>query len=269
MNRNRFHPLPTLSFSLAVLLLLFTSAGSWQASAQSAPEPPPDMVYIPEGYFPMGVNSGQASDEGPQHYVYTSAYFIDKYEVSNAEYKKFIEDTGRPKPLFWDDDRFNRPNHPVVGVSWLDAMAYARWKGHRLPTEAEWEKAARGNDGRLYPWGDKWEKGFNLYFVNVYGLEDKYNHTAPVDDYPAGISPFGVFNMAGNVWEWCLDWYDPDYYRISPELNPEGPGPTKMKVLRGGSWINTIDGVRLVRRGRNLPTTKNMIYGFRTVLPIQ
>ncbi len=237
-----------------------------QAEAQK--EAPPGMVYVPAGYFQMGTAAGR-DDEKPMHFVYTPAYFIDKYEVSNAEYQKFIEATGHAKPPFWDDENFNKPDFPVVGVTWHDAMAYAKWKGGRLPTEAEWEKAARGNDGRLWPWGDKWEQGTHLYFVNVYGEEDNYPFTAPVNYYQSGVSPFGLFNTAGNVWEWCLDWYAAEYYRESPEITPEGPeGPGTMKVLRGGSWINDIDGVQVVHRARNTPDAKKEIYGFRIVRPV-
>ena len=226
------------------------------------------MVYIPEGYFQMGSSSGERKDEQPMHFVTTSAYFIDKYEVSNAEYSRFVQATKHPQPLFWQDERFNHPDHPVVGVNWYDAIAYAQWKGRRLPTEAEWEKAARGNDGRLYPWGKKWDKGFHLFFVNVFGMDDKYAHTAPVDYYQSGASPFGVFNMAGNVWEWCMDWYAPDFYRNSPEINPMGPEKSGMKVLRGGSWVNSIDSVQVILRARNSPHARNKMYGFRTVLPV-
>ena len=130
--------------------------------SQSNQTPPTGMVYIPEGYFPMGSSSGK-EDEKPLHFVYTKAFFIDKYEVSNAEYTKFIEATGHSKPTFWEDETLNLPNHPVVGVNWRDSMAYAKWKGHRLPTEAEWEKSARGNDNRLWPWGNKFDKGFFFY----------------------------------------------------------------------------------------------------------
>ena len=241
----------------------------WVSSAWAVPQTPPGMVYVPEGYFQMGQSSNEAEDQKPMHFVYTSAYFIDKHEVSNAEYKKFLDATGHVKPRYWEDERFNHPNQPVVGVSWFDAMAYSRWKGRRLPTEAEWEKAARGNDGRLYPWGEKEAKGKKLYFVNVFGMEDRYEFTAPVNYYATGASPFGALNMAGNVWEWCLDWYDKDYYRISPELDPEGPEAKQMKVLRGGSWVNDIDGVQVTQRARNLPEMQNNIYGFRTILPLR
>jgi formylglycine-generating enzyme required for sulfatase activity len=252
----------TLVLSLALLT-------AWASSAWAIPKTPPGMVYVPEGYFQMGQSSNEAEDQKPMHFVYTSAYFIDKYEVSNAEYKKFVDATGHVKPRYWEDERFNQPNQPVVGVSWFDAMAYSRWKGRRLPTEAEWEKAARGNDGRLYPWGEQWSKGKKLYFVNVYGMEDRYEFTAPVNYYATGASPFGALNMVGNVWEWCLDWYDKEYYRISPELDPEGPEAKPMKVLRGGSWVNDIDGVQVTQRARNFPETQNKIYGFRTVLPLR
>lgn len=249
--------------------LLFIFAASAGASpGSSPPAPPPEMVYIPEGYFQMGTASGK-SDEKPMHFAFTPAYFIDKYEVSNAKYMEFVQATGHSKPSFWRDDNFNQPDFPVVGISWHDAMAYAKWKGGRLPTEAEWEKAARGNDGRLWPWGNVWDKGFFLYFVNIFGDQDNYPFTAPVNYFQSGASPFGLFNTAGNVWEWCLDWYEAEYYRTSPEINPEGPkGLMKMKVLRGGSWVNDIDSVQVVHRARNFPEIKNEIYGFRTALPI-
>lgn len=262
----RTHPLPAKLCFVLGLILLFPLAGR---AAVTSPPAPEGMIYVPEGYFPMGTNSGTREDQKPLHYVYTSAYFIDRLEVSNAQYAEFMKATGHPAPAFWEDERFNRPDQPVVGVSWFDAMAYARWKGGRLPTEAEWEKAARGNDTRLYPWGGKWALGFHLFFVNVYGVEDNYPFTAPVDYYESGASPFGLLNMAGNVWEWCLDWYQKDYYRISPELDPEGPGPGKMKVVRGGSWANPLSGVQITRRGRNRPHIKNTLYGFRTVRPVR
>ncbi|MFQ5482894.1 MAG: formylglycine-generating enzyme family protein [Nitrospinaceae bacterium] len=258
----------TIIFGLTVLLtpLFLTAFPVGSGGAPSLPAPAA-MVLVPEGYFPMGGASGK-EDQKPLHYVFTSAYYIDKYEVSNREYGTFVEETGHSKPAYGEDSRFNHPDQPVVGVNWYDAMAYARWKGRRLPSEAEWEKAARGNDGRLYPWGPKWAKGFHLFFVNVFGVDDQYPFTAPVDQFATGASPFGLLNVAGNVWEWCLDWYDEGYYRVSPEFNPEGPDQGKMKVVRGGSWANKLDGVKTVRRGRNLPHVKNTIYGFRTVLPL-
>ena len=201
-----------LSCLFLTFLILYLPASTY---SQPNPTPPTGMVFIPEGYFPMGNSSGR-EDEKPLHFVYTKAFFIGKHEVSNAEYMEFIELTGHAKPTFWEDETLNLPNHPVVGVNWRDAMAYAKWKGHRLPTEAEWEKSARGNDNRLWPWGRKFDKGFFFYYVNVFGEDDNYKKTAPVNYYESGASPFGLLNMSGNVWEWCLDWYDKDYYHISP-----------------------------------------------------
>ena len=260
-------PPPSFSRCPKFLSLLFFAIFFFISSVQAQDKTPSNMVFIPEGYFQMGTSSGN-DDEKPMHFVYTSSYYIDKYEVSNKDYQAFMDATGHPAPSFWDDPRFNDLEQPVVGVSWHDAMSYAKWKNHRLPTEAEWEKAARGNDGRLWPWGRKFDKGFFFFFVNIFGQNDNYAHTAPVNYYHSGVSPFGLYNTAGNVWEWCLDWYDENYYRNSPEINPEGPqGPLKMKVLRGGSWVNSIEGVKVVKRARNYSHIKNEIYGFRTVLP--
>jgi formylglycine-generating enzyme len=263
ISRHPFH-----RFGMALILWLVSISPTLSNSAP-LPVPPPGMVYIPDGYAQVGDTSG-ADDARPMHFVSTSAFFMDKYEVSNSEYSVFVAETGHIKPRYWDDERFNQPDQPVVGVSWEDAMAYAHWKGGRLPTEAEWEKAARGDDGRPYPWGRKWDKGSVFYFLNIFGEVDQYKQTAPVDYYQSGASPYGAYNMAGNVWEWCLDWYDPNYYKTSPEINPEGPlKPLKMKVLRGGSWINSIDSVTTYHRARNYPRVKNEIYGFRTVIPIR
>ena len=263
--RNSFN----LFFLNLLFLCLFFHSLSYSIFAQTKKKVPEGMIFIPEGYFEMGSSSLGSKEEGPSHFVYTSSFYIDQFEVSNSDYKKFLLSTDHPKPKFWKDNRFNDPGKPIVGVSWFDAVAYARWLGKRLPTEAEWEKAARGNDGRAFPWGGKWDKGFFFYFVNIFGDNDNYIYTAPVDYYKSGISPFGVFNMAGNVWEWCQDWYEKNYYRYSPETNPKGPLTGREKVLRGGSWASEIKGVRVTRRARNNPSIRNEIYGFRTVLPIK
>ena len=254
---------------LSRFLFIFLLLGFFlPAYCQSNPIPPLGMVFIPEGYFPMGSSSGK-DNEKPLHFIYTKAFFIDKHEVSNAEYTKFTQATNHRKPAFWEDKTLNFSDHPVVGVNWSDAMAYAKWKGGRLPTEAEWEKSARGKDDRLWPWGQKFDKGFLFYYVNIFGEDDNYKKTAPVNHFQSGASPFGLLNMSGNVWEWCLDWYGKNFYKISPELNPQGPmSKGKYKVLRGGSYLNSIDGVQVVRRSRNHPQIRNEIYGFRTVLPL-
>ncbi len=263
-------PIPSLPVLVGIFLFSLILNFFQLSIAKAEPLAPEGMLYIPEGYFPMGDSDSKFADESPQHFVYTSPYFIDKYEVSNAQYRSFIEATGHPEPEFWEDERFNQQDHPVVGVSWYDAMAYARWKSRRLPTEAEWEKAARGRDARPYPWGDKLSKGALFYFVNIFGVADNYEFTAPTTYYETGRSPFGVYNLAGNVWEWCLDWYEKDYYKKSPEIDPKGPtDSTGMKVLRGGSWANDIENVTTSKRARNYPHQKNNMYGFRTVQPVR
>lgn len=254
-----------------LLFILFTIPVSILIpdDTHSNPETPPDMIYVPEGYFQMGSDGEGFEDEKPSHLVYTAGFFIDKYEVSNAQYEEFVKAIGHPRPRYWDDERFNKPDHPVVGVSWLDAVAYATWKNRRLPTEAEWEKTARGGDARIFPWGGKFDKGVFFFFANVFGADDGFSYTAPVNYHQGGASPYGALNMAGNVWEWCVDWYDKDYYRFGPEMNPAGPESGKARILRGGSWVNDIDGVRSTRRAHNDPDVRNDMYGFRTVLPRQ
>jgi formylglycine-generating enzyme required for sulfatase activity len=192
------------------------------------------MVLIPAGEFQMGdsFNEGD-SDERPVHTVYLDAFYIDKYEVTNAQYKKFMDATGYKAPYYWNDSTWNAPNNPVVGVSWYDSKAYADWAGERLPTEAEWEKSARGGlVGKRYPWGDNithddanyWEKGG----------KDIWSYTSPVGSFaPNG---YGLYDMAGNVWEWCADWWGSNYYATSPKSNPKGPDSGDYKVFRGGSW---------------------------------
>lgn len=216
-----------------------------------------DMVLIPRGEFVMG--SPEHSDETP-HKVVVDAYKIDKYEVSNRQYGEFMKATGHPAPAYWDDPRLNKPEQPVVGVSWFDAKAFCEWAGKRLPTEAEWERAAKGPNGdNHFPWGHTFDGSKANYGQHV-------GRTSPVDAYPDGVSGFGVYNMAGNVFEWVADWYDPDYYLHSPALNPQGPdkgfnyanqGP--VKVLRGGSWIAPETSLHTSHRFWNQP--ENNSYG--------
>ena len=208
-----------------------------------------EMIFIPGGEFLMGSPEGEGkSQEWPQHTVYVSDFYIDKYEVTNEEYAEFLNSVEKPDVANWiklDDERSGilftdniyRPkdgmeNYPAAGISWYGANIYAGWKGLRLPTEAEWEKACRGEDGRLYPWGMEWdpEKCAN-------SSEGGCRKIMPAGSFPEGASPYGVMDMAGNVWEWCSDWYDKGYYKESPCSDPSGPSEGKYKVMRGGSWF--------------------------------
>ncbi|MDD5773670.1 MAG: formylglycine-generating enzyme family protein [bacterium] len=222
--------------------------------------PPPArsaMILIPAGEFVMGYDSGN-SDENPVHKVNLSAYYIDKYEVNNREYQKFVRETDYPPPEIWNSKEykiFSKPDKPVVGVSWEDAYNYASWAGKRLPTEAEWEKACRGDSSLLYPWGDKKpDKSLGNF------CSDK---TEDVKSFPEGVSPYGVYNMLGNVWEWCNDWYDENYYKDSVYQNPSGPKITGRRVLRGGSFLCSLDILRATLRGYADPKDKTIYCGFR------
>ena len=151
--------------------------------------------------------------------MYLDAYAIDRYPVTNAQYKKFIDEKGYTPPPGWHGDQYpsGKANHPVLYVTWHDAQAYAEWAGKRLPTEAEWEKAARGTDGRLWPWGNDWREG------HCNCAENKTDDTTPVGIFPAGRSPYGVDDMAANVWEWCADWWAQIRTELVPQPNPQGP----------------------------------------------
>lgn len=194
-----------------------------------------DMVLIPAGEFQMGSNDGNM-DEKPVHTVYLDAFYMDVYEVTNTQYQKFLFTTGY-KPFYsfhhFEEDAKNAPNGPVELVTWYDVSAYAKWAGKRLPTEAEWEKAARGGlEGKRYPWGD------DAIYDNVnwqgIGGRDIWEHDAPVGSFPP--NGYGLYDMIGNVEEWCADWYAGDYYGESPRQNPLGPALGLCRVVRGGSY---------------------------------
>jgi len=155
------------------------------------------MVLVPAGEFVMGSEAGPS--ERPVRRVFLDAYYIDTYEVTNGLYGKFLQATRRHEPRYWKDARVNDPNQPVVGVTWYDAEAYCHWSGKRLPTEAEWEKAARGTDGRISPWGNQWDS------ARASTSDGGSGKLSPVGSYEAGKSPYGAYDMAGNVWEWVAD----------------------------------------------------------------
>jgi formylglycine-generating enzyme required for sulfatase activity len=234
---------------------------------QAAPTETP-MVEIPEGLFTMGLDGIQAlEDERPRHQVWLPAFFMDLHEVTTAQYAAFLAATNRATPWQWSAvDLSQHRDRPVIGVDWSDADAYCRWKGKRLPTEAEWEKSARGTDGRLYPWGNRvphkdlanFALGARFSYIQV---------LMPVQSYEQGKSPYGLYQMAGNVWEWVQDWYNTSYYEVSPEHNPQGPEQGQFKVLRGGSWSDLPKYLLTYGRFKLPPETRNSYTGFRCAKP--
>jgi eukaryotic-like serine/threonine-protein kinase len=225
------------------------------------------MMLVPVGNFSMGSDTGE-NDEKPMHTVYLDAYYVDKYEVTNKLYKACVEAGVCQPPVktssvtrasYYANSQFD--NYPVIYVDWNMANAYCEWRRARLPTEAEWEKAARGTDGRIYPWG----ANIDCPFANYSGSEKGacVGDTTPVGSYANGVSPYGVYDMVGNVWEWVNDWYSETYYQSSPTENPLGPDSGQGRVLRGGSWYSNDLDVRSASRDRYDPTSPNDNIGFR------
>ena len=223
------------------------------------------MILIPTGSFIMGSEDGNY-DESPKREVYLDAFYIDEYPVTNADYKKFIDETGYKAPYIgqvwskkydWKDRMYpeGKGKNPVVLVTWHDAVAYCEWAGKRLPTEAEWEKAARGTDGRTWPWGNVWDSD-KLACSGV-------GETMPVGQYKFGKSFYGCFDMAGNVWEWTSDWYGNLYYKEAASRNPQGPDKGEHNILKGGAWIHSEFSVRCAMRFHKPPDYCDNYIGFR------
>lgn len=299
-DRRSVHP----AYRLLTLCIWVTACAHQWASADTLPPTRinavdgAEMVLVPEGEFLMGTSAADREtwpaahpdrgpkaylDEIPQRTVSLSAYYMYKTEVTVAQFRRFTEATGydfewsQRKPAWgWIDD------HPMVHMRWSEAAAYAEWAGAALPSEAQWEKAARGGDGRIFPWGNDWpppEKAGNFAdqsMLRIYptwtaieGYDDGFAYTAPVGSYPA--NPYGIHDLAGNVWEWCADQYNSGYYRNAPASDPAGPETGSAYVIRGGSWgyVNA-DEFRCARRQFRNPNAiaKHFNYlGFRCVVP--
>jgi len=283
--------------------------GDWDGSVLTVtgevdrvlPPAPCEMIYIPAGSFLMGNNGNEGYSypvELPQHEVYLSGYWIGKYEVTRGEYRRFMETGGysnracwssagwnwkvsnsRTEPRYWAAEQTwfvgqtftQTDSHPVVGVTYYEAEAYCAWAGGHLPTEAQWEKAARwtGSYPNVFPWANAWdaEKCNNWDDTNPAGGGYRRNQTSPVGSYAAGASPSGCQDMAGNVWEWCRDWYSSSYYSASPSANPPGPAGPQLgdyRVFRGGGWVNNYNyDCRCAVRSRGEPSQYFIFTGFR------
>ena len=229
------------------------------------------MRLIPAATYTIGSESEIADvDEKPAHPVKLDDFYIDKYEVTNAQYRTFLTTTGHREPKYWNDETLNQPEQPVVGVSWDDAAAYAEWAEKRLPTEAEWEVAARGSEERVFPWGNEFDLkvAATTIHANIIAADDGFEKTAVVGSFTAGESPFGVQDLAGNVFEWVADWYAEDYYDDSPLSNPQGPAEGNFKVLRGGSWRDGGEKARSAKRSSLPGSMRHDEIGFRCAISL-
>lgn len=288
----------TLLFPLVLFFLVHAtieadprfSAGRDGKQANSLQE----MVPVPTGSLLMGSDQGEPA-ERPVHRVNLPAFLIDRFETTNREFTDFVKATGHKtnaeiSGFGWHWERewhkvrgadWHHPygpsssiegleNHPVVQVSWFDANAFCRWRDKRLPTEAEWERAARAEGKRIYPWGDQSPREGELYRAS-YGTDqcckadrgDGYLFTAPVGSFPAGRSPFSVEDLAGNVWEWVADWFDPNFYRHSPAQSPLNRIRGEQRGIRGGGWGNNPSGLRSTLRHANPADFGLSMVGFR------
>ncbi len=240
-----------------------------------------EMVRVPQGTFSMGFaiendRDWGDTDEEPVHEVFLSEYWIDRYEVTALDFSRFLNlhapssgrfiELGDAVTIERSEGVFRpRPGlerHPVNRVSWYGAQAYCKWRGKRLPTEAEWEKAARGTDARIFPWGDAFPDNTRVTFRRKFS-ESGFAVMEPVDGMEAGRSPYGVHHMAGNVWEWVADWYADDYYEWSPNQDPKGPDTGTTRVLRGGNWYYKAYYMRTTYRFNEKPETFKVWQGFR------
>jgi formylglycine-generating enzyme len=266
--------------------LIWTSLGDNPGQAQVARQLPSSATntlgltlrLIPGGFYFLGsppAESGRYWDEGPQHKVQLSPFYLTDKEITNAQYGQFLAATGHRAPLYWLDKNLNAPQQPVVGVTWSDAVAFAQWvssvtgEKYRLPTEAEWEVACRGGlIAEPFPWGDRPPEQDRRFLANYNPNpydKDGFLFSGPVGSYPP--NGYGLYDMAGNVAEWCGDWYDPDYYAHSPDQNPQGPATGTYRVIRGGSWYARGRELRCAARQFFRPSRADGFIGFRLVHP--
>jgi len=254
-----------LRILFAVLLICYFSTAVVAQEKTEKSSVYEGIVLIPAGSFQMGSEEG-GSDEKPVHTVQISSFYMDKYEVTNGEYKKCVdagycrapyESKSPTRSSYYGNRTYD--NYPVIYVDWTQAKAYCEWKGGRLPTEAEWEYAARGGlSGAKYPWGDA-IKGSDANYFDSGDSED--NDTTAVGGYAA--NGYGLYDMAGNVWEWVSDWYEENYYKSSPSSNPPGPDSGTYRVVRGGSWLHNAFVIRVSYRYRLDTSYRSSFGGFR------
>ena len=246
-----------LAFALAILTCF--SSVPLVTLAGNRPEVP--MVLIPAGEFAMGSDLGQ-DDEQPVHHVSLKAFYLDVYEVTVSHFAAFLHSQKADPPFKWKEALTgNQDNKPVIGVNWFDARDYCLWVGKRLPTEAEWEMAARGTEGRTYPWGSIPPTKAHANAGQT--LWQGYDTLSNVGRYELGKTPEGAYDLAGNLWEWVADWYDPVYYQFTPRDNPTGPTRGPLRALRGGAWNNDAKSIRSANRAAYAPDARRNDVGFR------
>jgi len=261
-------PLLALSSVTTLGAVTLLSLGGAKAAATSIVELPA-VVAIPAGTFQMGSDTG-AADEKPVHRVRGGAFLMDRFEVTNSRYAECVAAGvcvppslagSKTRPKYFGEATYAA--YPVIFVSWIEADTFCRFAGGRLPTEAEWERAARGTDKpRVFPWGDEAPTCDKANFSGCVGDTDE------VGKHPAGASPYGVQDMAGNVWEWTADWYGADYYGGSESVDPRGPQTGTLKVMRGGCWVSGASSLRSTCRKPEVPSLWAPNVGFRCVYPL-
>ena len=245
-----------LSLVMAACMFTKSDAGATRTSERDGMV----QVFVPAGSFIMGSAADDPradEDEKPSHEVFLDSFWMDRTEVTNGKYLRCISAgacTPPARSIFYNKPEY--AEHPAIGISWLQARDYCQWAERRLPTEAEWEKAARGTDERIYPWGNSPPN------ADLANFNHQVTETVPVGTNAKGASPYGLLDMAGNSWEWVADGYQPDFYSRSPEENPVSDSPVNRRVLRGGNWDSNADGIRVTNRFWAFPG-RNDTDGFR------